>query len=259
VYVANNPVALIDPDGRIFDGDVNFVNRTKDEAGRLIKSEESSQKNLQNSIDKRAAKGKSTTNLERQLQNSKDNVSELNSTITEIGEMDKSETVYYINSSKGADQTSYDVKNNRVEIGVKNSSDFAAFSHELKHGYQFEKGFVDFDLNGGKPAFLYDITDEVSAYKREYAFGSNPTNSFNMSGINQSNVRQLSERDAFGNIVYPYRDLSNNNLNTSTTLGVINQSEIGRTGQSNPQLIKHKDKKYSDAKTNGLLSSFISN
>jgi RHS repeat-associated protein len=262
VYVANNPVGLIDPDGREFDGDVDFVKRIKDEAGSLIKSEERSQKNLQDRIDKRAAKGKSTANLERQLQDSKDKVGELNATITEIGEMDASETVYYVNSNSSEDGTNYDVKNGRVNIGVKNSSDYGAFSHELKHGYQFEKGLVDFEGKKGKPFVLYDITDEVSAYKREYAFGSNPTGSSYMSGINAGNVRSLSEqqRDAFGNVItaYPYKNLYNGNINTSTTLGAINQAWIASGGLPIPGVEKYKDVKYSDAKSSGILKGFIS-
>ena len=43
-------------------------------------------------------------------------------------------------------------------------------AHELKHGYQFINGELTFDIASGRATMLYDIVDEIEAFKREAAF-----------------------------------------------------------------------------------------
>ena len=43
-------------------------------------------------------------------------------------------------------------------------------AHELKHAYQFINGELAFDIPSRKSIMLYDIVDEIEAFKREAAF-----------------------------------------------------------------------------------------
>ncbi len=52
--------------------------------------------------------------------------------------------------------------------------DYNTMAHELKHGYQFEKGELSFKKTNGKAGYLYDITDEQAAWKRGSAFDGSP-------------------------------------------------------------------------------------
>ena len=81
--------------------------------------------------------------------------------------------------------------------------------HELVHGYQFLQGEIDYDPNG-LPGLTYDIFDEVSAYRREWAF----TGDIRMYNANPSAV--LDHAHSSGYIGYDNLPKVPININTST-------------------------------------------
>jgi RHS repeat-associated protein len=213
-YVANNPVIFFDPDGRIIEGDVDRVEDLKDEANRLKGVEAKRQAKLQSKIDKRSAAGKSTARQERRMANSKERVNQLNGALNEISAMEQSETVYHINSDyqDQADGTSGETKyeNGKVMVNVSKSYGLHGLAHELKHAYQFESRQLDFYSETGQPGLLYDIGDEVAAFKRQFAFNSSSLGSAKrFSDITPSFVSKL-------NAVY--NSMPQTNLNACSKL-----------------------------------------
>lgn len=84
--------------------------------------------------------------------------------------------------------------------------------HELAHAYRFETGQLDFNGVSGGPGFLYDIGDEVTAFRRQTAYTGG-----DISNINVGFVRAL--KNSGGNLLY--NKLPNGNLSTGSTLGTI--------------------------------------
>ncbi|MDH5604184.1 MAG: hypothetical protein OEY51_09590, partial [Cyclobacteriaceae bacterium] len=222
-YVSNNPIMLIDPDGRYFTGALSSVRNLFNYASKQLEYEEKRQGKINNRIAKRSLKGKSTKGAENRLANSKARASELGDMIGELQDMALSDTEYnvsYLSESSNVDgETTYDVKNSsvnkdRVNIQVKSGSGKGLLAHELKHGYQFESGSIDFSATNGSPSILYDIYDEVDAYKRHYAIKS-------FSGI--SSINKISPeyvyniKDKNGRNIYP-STTPRNRLNTNSTL-----------------------------------------
>ena len=214
-YVANNPIIFVDPDGKIIDGDKERVEDLKSKAGSIKKSELRRQGRLQAKIDRRTRKGRKTKGAERRLANSKSRVSEIDDMLSEISALEKSETVYYIDSdfqdqSDGTSGgTSYDSENDRINVGVSKSYGLHGLAHELKHAYQYEAGQVDFFKETGAPGLIYDITDEISSFKRQHAINPRSLGNVSMSGINQSFVKNLNP---------VYQQLPTWNLNKNSSL-----------------------------------------
>lgn len=225
-YVANNPIIFFDPDGRIIEGDVDRVEALKDEANRLKGVEEKRQSKLQARIDKRSAAGKGTAKQERKLSNSKERVNQLDGALSEISAMEKSETVYHVNSNyqDQADGTSGETRyeDGKVMVNVSKSYGLHGLAHELKHAYQFESGQIDFYSATGQPGLLYDIGDEVSAFKRQFAFNSSSLGSAKrFSDITPSFVSKL-------NAVYSSMPQLSLNANSKLLTMQVGYSTSGR-------------------------------
>jgi len=161
-YCANNPVMLVDPDGREFanDEDKYVVTTMHQQYDDKIKRYE--------------YELTFTTNEERKTQLT-ENIQEMKNAKTELTDMENSKQMYtfnFTNDNDGEGKTTYNNANKTVVMSVDNVLSFDIISHELKHGSQFERGQLSFKSNGtaGK---LYDMNDEYDAYDRQAAFRDN--------------------------------------------------------------------------------------
>jgi len=246
-YVANNPIMLTDPDGRYFTGDMDILEDLQDKAGKIKASEGSLQEKLKHKMEKRAAKGKNTDRLEKRIQQSKDRVAEIDGMVSEIEQLGNSETQYNINTNYSGNTdgaTSYNADNGAVEINISKSYGISGLAHELKHAFQFEKGQTDFNLDGNR-GFLHDITDEISAYRRQFAITGQ-----SLSLITDDFVRGLSSE---------YKQLPGISLDHNSTLYMINATHKYSSGINyiNLSLPKDASSKYIDVKRT-LFSNYIS-
>ncbi|GAB2669268.1 hypothetical protein GCM10027036_23410 [Flavihumibacter cheonanensis] len=175
-YVMNNPIMLIDPDGRTISGDTAMVSKLESQAGRIKKGEEARQARIQKRIDKRESKGKNTDRLQGNLAESKAIVSEIDGLLSDISSLRSSTQNYHVNSNwsntsnSGNDgEIAYNPATGSVDINISASYGMAGLAHELTHGAQFDRGATDLKANGSGRGYLHDLTDEVSAFKRQYA------------------------------------------------------------------------------------------
>jgi RHS repeat-associated protein len=229
-YVANNPIIFIDPNGLEIVGNTAAVNKLENLAISKIANEQKLQNRMQALADKRATQGKSTNGLERRIARSEFREGQYQSTINEIGAMRSSSTVYNVNTnylsvySDGSTEyagTNAD-GNHVININVSQSYlNAGGLAHELVHGYQFETGQIDFQSNGS-PGLLYDITDEVSAFTRQFAF----TNNSRKYGLTEGYVRKLTNQA--GTSIYS--KLPSGPLNVNSTRAQI---ELHHTGKFN--------------------------
>ncbi|MDQ0105038.1 RHS repeat-associated protein [Chitinophaga terrae (ex Kim and Jung 2007)] len=209
-YVVNNPIVLKDPDGRLFSGKKELVDKLLANTKRILKKEEKLREQLSRKIEREGAKGKNTESLEIKRSESQSRSDELIAMQSEIAIMDKSDVNYEISDNyKGNTDgnTSYDSKTGNIKIQISKSFGMAGLAHELKHGYQFEIGETDLGKEGQR-GFLHDLTDEKAAYRRQFAISG-----VSMEQVTDEFVRNLHEE---------YKKLPGMSLNTASTLFLIN-------------------------------------
>jgi RHS repeat-associated protein len=156
VYVANNPIRYVDPDGREIKDPDDIVKNYKTQ---LNKNKIALKRIIDNgSID---------AELGGKL------MSFYTTTLGEISKLEKSDQVYKVfsdNSSKEGG-ISYELSTDEIKIGI-GDNNIGLVGHELKHAYQYEKGQVSILVNNSGYGKLYDITDETESYNRERALGT---------------------------------------------------------------------------------------
>ena len=148
-YCAWNPVKLVDPDGMRFDSaSMIYVNQFYKE-------------------------------IDRRIENNPAQLEQYEKTRNELLELEKSNQLYRIENNstiktKGGlsieGYTEYSLSDNAVQIHYNGT--FGALAHELKHAYQFEKGYLSF--NGERTSLaglLYGFKNERDAYNRGCLFG----------------------------------------------------------------------------------------
>lgn len=246
-FVMNNPVMLTDPDGRLISGDTAMVNKLVSTAGSLVKSEKDKQSRIQSRIDKREAKGKGTAGLERRMDRSRERVSELKGLASDISELKKSAQEYHVSSNwaavPGADGvTEYNAKTGAIDINISASYGLAGLAHELTHAYQYDQGLTDMQLNGNL-GYLHDITDEQSAYRRQFAIKSGSLENIQqMSEITDSWVRarsinytllpaySLTTNSSLRIIIMTHRAADPNNTNSANVIdGAKSYKDVRQT------------------------------
>ncbi len=159
-YTADNPIRYVDANGdSIIDNDKivanlkSFLNNSITTISGLIKDG-----TLPQGISEDDAKAL---------------VSEYQTTLGEIGTLEKSDQIYNVayNTSKDEGGTSYNSENGQIDVGVAKGSNplqsVGLAAHELKHGYQYETGQVSFSVDGKSLGKLYDVSDEKAAYNRQ--------------------------------------------------------------------------------------------
>ena len=155
----------------------NKINNCQSYLNNIFQESNNIEKDDKNLI--RVAKSKIEEKIKELESSSKDSkdlnarITELKSAIQELNTLILSQTQYQIEIDKNAPQFIFDGKT----ATVKYNGDISSLLHELKHAFQFEPGKIDFILikNGVDgphvtPGLTYDLTDEVEAYKRQYAY-----------------------------------------------------------------------------------------
>ncbi|WP_392420358.1 hypothetical protein ACF3OE_03515 [Capnocytophaga canis] len=118
--------------------------------------------------------------LESQMANTKRNdkkdlesrIKDLRECVKELDVILQGNMKYDVLIDKNKPQFSYDGN----IATIKYDGTEGSLLHELKHAFQFETGKIDFiQINNGKgqdiiPGLLYDLTDELESYTRQYAY-----------------------------------------------------------------------------------------
>ena len=255
VFVMNNPIMLIDPDGRIISGDTAMVAKLESAAGNIKKSEEARQVRLQKRIDKREGKGKNADRLKDKMSESKSIVSEIEGLLSDINVLRASTQEYHVNSNwttpgdGTSGETNYNPTSKALDINVSSTYGIAGLAHELTHGAQFDRGLIDFKLNGTGRGLLLDITDEQSAFKRQFAINSGSLALNHIWQITDNLIRGLNAQ---------YVSLPALGVNTGTSLHILFMFHR----MANPNInyypgTSNAFKSYKDAKAT-FFSDFIS-
>jgi len=237
---ANNPIVFVDIKGN------EFEESSQDEANALrAKYEEkrngyreTKQKN-ESKISKWEQKLSQTNNqrrinrLEKKINEYKSanttldvKISEMDAAISEWDEMNTSTQIFRIvlNYKEGTGRTTYD----DGVIVLHYDGNMSMLAHEFKHGHQFINGEISFEPNGIMGGWLFDINDEVDAYRRQWAFDPNSTSTYFPNGykdINPNNVRLIRNQDG----TLKYAMLPSENIHSGMLM-----SEIEDIFKSNP-------------------------
>ena len=198
VYCANNPVRLVDVDGRTVvpnDEDARQIyNEYKSEVtSRLAKAKE-----MVSGLKQQQSLGKKIS--DRKISRAENEVNQYQSISDELSNMEESSIVFRINAhttgncTSAYGSTTYNVSTGEVNINVGdgativNENGFHDYitpmmiiAHELKHGFQYLKQELDFNEDGTQGGLLYDFTDEQAAIKRSALFGPVSVNSLERS------------------------------------------------------------------------------
>ncbi|PVD53789.1 hypothetical protein DC498_04575 [Terrimonas sp.] len=153
--------------------------------------------------------------------------------------------------ASGADGfTSYNTQTKAIDINISQSYGIAGFAHEATHAYQFEKGETDFNRTTGVDrGFLHDMTDEISAYRRQFVINSKSTGVSSLSNITDSYIRGLNTA---------YKTLPSMSLNQNSTLHTINVAHRLTSGIIYiPNLGNDGIKRYIDVKST-TFSNYVS-
>ncbi len=163
-YCANNPIRLIDIDGRYFD-DENEKTAQHNER-RLINK----QHRLANRAIKMAAKGKDTGDIEARQD-------ELDKSLNNISNMRANENTEFryasVNSKEArlynveGPTTQYTAKNENGDAVVTmfTENNMGSVLHEGRHGGDYATGTLRINTSGG-----YGVSHEVSAYRAQYSW-----------------------------------------------------------------------------------------
>jgi hypothetical protein len=247
----NNPIFYMDLFGDTVKGDLKAYNTYKSAIKSQINNLNTQIGNLNNRISKRMAAGKNVNRLNNKLTRLQSSKGTYTSILKELSTLESSTQVYNIvtgistsNGANGFINFDYTTGNVNVNVGSSSSNQLATIAHELKHAYQFETGRLSLAYGGSGGASLYDLQDEMEAYKRGQLFGY-PSYTTNVTTTWIQNLTRPNGKPA-------YPGLSTNQLTTSspyinlatgtkTTYGLEIKQQLynfGTIGHSPIQVIK---------------------
>ncbi len=166
-YVANNPLIYIDPTGayiepgsqKEWDGQTAAVKERRD--GLLTQVD-----NLNKLATETKVPGLKEV-LEKSIGDLNSRITSLNSTLTEMSDLEKSTQGYSLNKRAGeVGKTTYNATTGFIVMTFNNTANFV---HELTHAGQFETGDLAFDIATGG-SVVSDVGDERNAYKAQFAY-----------------------------------------------------------------------------------------
>ena len=176
-YCADNPISFIDPNGKEIDP---ASQKEWDKQKGYVTSEKDRLQNKANNLTTKAEKkGWSSEKLAKKQGNLNERVSSLNASIDNFSVLEKSSQMYSL--KPGASEiggTSYNTGTGNIDISYGSTANFV---HETTHAGQFESGDVAFSLNTGLG--MVDLSDEVSAYKAQFAYSPS-----SVSGLSSSST-----------------------------------------------------------------------
>jgi len=179
-YCADNPISFIDPNGKEIDP---ASQQEWDKQKRYVTSERDRlQNNANNLLAKAEKKGWSSEKLAKRQGNLDERVSSLNASIHNFSVLEKSSQMYSL--KPGASEiggTSYNTGTGNIDISYGSTANFV---HETAHAGQFESGDVAFLSSTGLG--IVDLSDEVSAYKAQFAYSPPSVSGLNFSSTANS-------------------------------------------------------------------------
>ncbi len=155
-YCADNPINLVDPDGRRIVGGTEEWNEQK----TIIETRRNEVQNrVYKLIDKGKTSGERYSFLMRRLES-------LNKTLNTIHILESSSQVYNLNN-KGGNIGKLSFASGEINIDYTGTT--SNFVHEVTHAGQFENGDLAFRPSTGF-TLLQDAFDEIEAYEAQSAF-----------------------------------------------------------------------------------------
>ena len=214
-YVANNPLAFIDPTGMVIEA--ASQEEWDKQKGYVINKRDKLQRRSDRLRAKATRKGWSERKLNRRLGNTDKRIASLNSTIETFGTLESSTQVYSLQTGAGeVGGVSYDSGTGNIVLNFSTTSNFV---HEVTHAGQFESGDLVFDSFSGN-SIAPDLQDEVNAYLAEFAFDGSSIKGLgasSFSAITSSWVQGITTSDG----VKPYANFSKIPIDINSTLGIL--------------------------------------
>lgn len=227
-FVANNPISLVDPDGKQIDP-------ASQQEWNLHRAniEKRRDELIANSVQVFDLNGKNPRIV---INDYEERIERLNNTLAGMDKMEdpNNSQVYKIDSRSCAQCVTYMNSNGEVVIPT-NGGSTGMFTHEVSHGIQFENRELAFLL--GSNGSISSFNNEVEAYRNQVAYGGYGE----VSGINPGTpvVTQMSQIDMTfvqgielgGNSVYKANLLAHIPINPN-----MRGSEINRAFPGWPQV-----------------------
>ena len=202
-YCAGDPVNLVDPDGK------EFTEALEAEVSKLEKYIRKKIFKYQQKVEKMKA---NSPNYERY----NGYIADLEQALNEYQVLCDSKQLYDLNTklkrpAVGGDPdieysgwTGYNNGTFIIYIGHLGSDFNISLIHELKHAYQFETGYTDFDMTGNGGGAYYDIADEEEAHNRQTSLYGQQVGDVNGPAYEKLRNREKEGKTIKGQIQRPY-------------------------------------------------------
>ena len=169
-YCLGNPIRLIDPNGmETTDALEEWIEELEKEIDDMRR-----RNNADIARYEAGRTAKNSKRTDRKIKKAEARNARLDQVTKEIAALRDSDQLYGITISNGNDGNGafvYNEEAGTMDVLIPADSPLGLFAHELKHAYQFEKGELGANPLGKGSNFLYDLTDEETAYERGEMFG----------------------------------------------------------------------------------------
>ena len=177
--LANNPIVYKDVLGDTISGDLGAYKQVKNYVTNSISTIDQNINNVIIQINSRETAGKGTKSLKRKLNKLETLKGSYQEVLNEFTTLEQSSQVYNIITDgssvdlppNAGGLTEFNNQTGYVDIKIGTTMSFIeSLPHELKHAFQFQTQKLSLGWNGGG-GVLYDLQDEVEAYRRSKLFG----------------------------------------------------------------------------------------